>query len=485
MIDTQAIRSKILNLAMRGQLTEQLPEDGTAEELYQQIQAEKQAFVTAGKIKKEKPLPGITPEETPFDIPENWKWVRIADISSITSGGTPSRGNSLFWNGNIPWVKISDISAKYVTETEEKITEAGLNNSSAKIFPKGTLLYTIFATIGTVGILNIDAATNQAIAGVTFLGKYNLDYLYYILVGLKDILVAKGKGMAQMNINQTILKNTPIPLPPLAEQQRIVEKIGQVFSVLDTIDALQARHADNLAALKAKLIDAAIRGKLTEQLPQDGTAEELYQRIQAEKQALIKAGKIRKEKPLPEVTPKEAPFDIPANWKWVRLANIWSVINGDRGKNYPAKSTLSRNGIPFVSALNLDGGTVANDDRLLCLSESQYDKLGNGKLIQGDIVVCIRGSLGKHGRYPFEKGAIASSLAIMRLPINEPLLDDYLMTYLDAPLFFDEILKYNNGTAQPNLAAKNLEKFLIPLPPLAEQQRIVARLDEVLKIIEQ
>lgn len=234
--------------------------------------------------------------------------------------------------------------------------------------------------------------------------------------------------------------------------------------------------------MKKSLLQYAIQGKLVPQIPEEGTAEELYQQIQAEKQSLIKAGKIKKEKPLPPISEDEIPFEIPENWKWVRLANVWTILNGDRGKNYPAKSTLSNVGIPFISALNLDGKSIVENDSLLCLSDNQYEKLGNGKLIRGDVVVCIRGSLGKHGRYPFEKGAIASSLVIMRSWLELPLLDDFLMLYLDTPLFFNEIKRFDNGTAQPNLAAKSLEQFLFPLPPLAEQKRIVAKLEELLEL---
>ena len=175
----------------------------------------------------------------------------------------------------------------------------------------------------------------------------------------------------------------------------------------------------------------------------------------------------------------EVPFDIPESWEWVRISGVFSVINGDRGKNYPAKSTLSNTGIPFISAVNLDGKTVIEDDNLLCLSDEQFNKLGSGKLEKDDVVVCIRGSLGKHGRYPFEKGAIASSLVILRPHLNIPLLSDFIMMYLDSPLFFSEIKRYNNGTAQPNLAAKSLEMFFLPLPPLPEQKRIVEKLNEV------
>lgn len=236
--------------------------------------------------------------------------------------------------------------------------------------------------------------------------------------------------------------------------------------------------------LRSSILQLAIQGKLVEQRPEEGTGEELYRQIQAEKKRLIQEGKIKKERPLPEIAEDEVPFEIPEGWKWVRLSRIASVLNGDRGKNYPAKSTLLHEGIPFISALNLDGKGVIDDDNLLCMSEQQYDRLGNGKLIKGDIVVCIRGSLGKHGRYPYERGAIASSLVILRLFLNHQVAAEFLMMYLDTPLFFSEIQKYNNGTAQPNLAANCLEQFLFPLPPLAEQKRIVAKIEELLPYLD-
>ena len=236
--------------------------------------------------------------------------------------------------------------------------------------------------------------------------------------------------------------------------------------------------------LKNSILQLAIQGKLVEQRPEEGTAQELYAQIQAEKQRLIQSGKLKKEKPLPEITEDEKPFEIPEGWMWVRLSKIWTVINGDRGKNYPSKSKLSNNGIPFISAVNLDGKTVVKDDKLLCMTEEQYEKLGNGKLQRGDIVVCIRGSLGKHGIYPFEKGAIASSLVILRSYFTHKSIDDFLMLYLDSPLLLSEIKKYDNGTAQPNLSAKNLEQFLIPLPPLAEQKRFVSKIEELLPLVD-
>ena len=236
--------------------------------------------------------------------------------------------------------------------------------------------------------------------------------------------------------------------------------------------------------LKSSILQYAIQGKLVEQRSEEGTGEELFAQIQEEKKRLIAEKKIKKEQPLPEITEDEKPFDIPESWIWVRLSQIWSILNGDRGKNYPAKSTLSKTGIPFISAINLNGKTVVEDENLLCLSQIQYDKLVNGKLQKNDVVVCIRGSLGKHGVYPFDQGAIASSLVILRNYFFNICDDEFLLLYLDSPLFFSEIKKYDNGTAQPNLAAKSLEQFLIPLPPLYEQKRIVAKIEELLPLVD-
>ena len=255
--------------------------------------------------------------------------------------------------------------------------------------------------------------------------------------------------------------------------------------------------------LKNSILQWAIQGRLVPQDPTDEPASRLLRRIQAEKARLVREGKLKKsalsdsvifrgednkyyEKVGKTITciDKDIPFEIPKTWEWVRLGNVVSTLNGDRGKNYPAKETLKQQGIPFISALNLDGKSIVQDENLLCLSESQYNLLGNGKLLKDDIVVCVRGSLGKHGKYPFEKGAIASSLVILRTYIQQDSLLDYLMIYLDTRLFYFEIKKSDNGTAQPNLAAKKLANFLLPLPPLAEQRRIVAKVEEVLSVVE-
>lgn len=236
-------------------------------------------------------------------------------------------------------------------------------------------------------------------------------------------------------------------------------------------------------AIRSKILSLALQGKMTEQLPEDGTAQDLYNIIQNEKSRLIEEKKIKKCHTTP-VNKEEIPYVLPSNWMWVRIADVFSVINGDRGKNYPAKSTLSSEGIPFISAVNLDGKSVIEDDKLMCMTEEQYDLLSNGKMQAGDVIVCIRGSLGKHGMNHFDKGAIASSLVISRSLISDDIFGQLLMKYLDSELFYNEIKKYNSGVAQPNLAANNYEKFLFPLPPFDEQKRIVERLEETYLLLD-
>lgn len=483
----QELKNSILQLAIQGKLVEQRPEEGTAEELYQQIQTEKQQLIKAGTIKKEKPLLEITEDEKPFDIPENWIWVRVGNIGSWNAGATPSRTSPQYYNGNIPWLKTGDLNDGYITEVPEFISEMALEKTSVKLNPIGSVLMAMYgATIGKLGILSIEATTNQACCACFPLKNLFNKYLFYYLMANRKVFIKMGAGGAQPNISKEKIVSALMPLPPLAEQKRIVAKIEELMPYIDRYEKAWSKLEDFNKRfptdMQKSILQMAIQGKLVEQRPDEGTGEELYQQIQDEKQRLIKAGTIKKEKLLSEITEDEKPFDIPESWKWVRLANICSVLNGDRGKNYPSKDTLSNHGIPFISALNLDGRTVVTDERLLCLSEEQYQKLGNGKLNLGDVVCCIRGSLGKHGRYPFEKGAIASSLVIMRLFQQQEIAVNYLMYYLDSPLFFAEIRRYDNGTAQPNLAANSLELFCFPLPPLAEQKRIIAKLEGILPL---
>ena len=323
MIDTQAIRSKILDLAMRGQLTEQLPEDGTAEDLYQQILEEKQKLIKEGKIKKQKTLPEITDEEIPFDIPKNWKWVYLGELFEHNTGKalktSDQNGQLLEYitTSNLYWdhFELKKLKSMYFKESE-------IDKCTVK---KGDLLICEGGDIGRSAIWTFDYEIRIQ-NHIHKLRKYSeliyTDFYYYLLWLYKQTDRISGIGIGLQGFSSKRVHSLIVPFVPYYEAVRVVLKVKKAFSVLDTIDKLQAQYADNLTALKSKLIDAAIQGKLTEQLPEDGTAEELIDRIKIEKEALISSRKIPKEKALPKINSGDIPFCIPENWKWVRVRDV-------------------------------------------------------------------------------------------------------------------------------------------------------------------
>lgn len=475
----QELKNSILQLAVQGKLVPQCKEDEPASELLKRICAEKDQNGIKGKK-----LPPITDEEIPFDIPENWVWTRLDTISSITSGGTPARTNPSFWGGNIPWVKIGDIKEKYVFSSEEKITVKGLNSSSAKVFPKNTILYTIFATIGTVGILGIEAATNQAVAGITFYGEYCLDYMYYVLVGLKDILVSKGKGMAQMNINQTILKNTPIPLPPLAEQERIVAKIEELTPLVEeygkAVEQLTKLNAEFPDKLRKSILQQAVQGKLTERDPADEPASELIKRIRAERAVLQKNKVAKKSQAKEKIVVDEIPFDIPDNWEWVNLGWICQKIGaGSTPKG--GSAVYVAEGIKFLREQNVHDDGLRLDGVVYIDEETHAAKAGSQVQAQDILMNITGGSIGRNALVPddFDTGNVNQHVLIIRLVDKE--LRHYLHYYFSSPTVLNQMFAKQAGD-KPGLSATKVENFLIPIPPLAEQKRIVARVEELLAV---
>ena len=286
-------------------------------------------------------------------------------------------------------------------------------------------------------------------------------------------------GIGAPKLNQENMNSIPIPVPPLAEQQRIVEKIGAVFSNLDTIDALQMQYADNLTVLKAKLIDVAIQGKLTEQLPEDGTAEELYKQIQMEKQELIKAGKIKKEKPLPEFEEDEIPFEIPSNWKWVRLGEIATVLGG---KRIPAGRSLTHEntGHKYIRVSDMKDQTVQTNG-LLYVPKDIYPSISQYIINKEDIYITVAGTIGRVGKIPPEIDGANLTENADRIVFSH-LNQDWLIICLLSSAIQKQIERLTTSVAQPKLAIKRIQDFLIPLSPLAEQQRIVKHINEFINL---
>ena len=477
MIDTDALRSKILDLAIQGKLTEQLPTDGNAEDLYQQIQAEKAQLIKDKKIKKEKPLPEITAEEIPFDIPENWKWVRLGDVTFIERGGSPRPIKQYLTDSadGINWIKIGDVEkgGKYIFDTKEKIIAEG-KKKSRRVYP-GDFLLTNSMSFGRPYISKIEGCIHDGWLVIRDLKGYSPEYLYYLLSSsnLYNQFCNKASGSTVNNLNIDKVNNSVVTLPPLSEQKRIVAKVDEVLAEIKIIDELQSQYASNVDALKSKIIDAGIRGQLTEQLPEDGTAEELYQQIQAEKAQLIKDKKIKKEKPLPEITADEIPFEIPDNWKWVRWGDISQSIQ--YGYNAPA---LENGRIKMVRISDIQSNEVLWEDVPYC--DIDEDSIETYLLQPNDILFArTGGTVGKS--YLVEEVPEEAVYAgyLIRTRYSSLLSPRYLKYFMQGSLYWSQLRNGTIATAQPNCNGKTLGKMIVPLPPLSEQKRIVAKINDV------
>ena len=497
------LKNALLQEAVQGKLVPQIASEGNAKDLLNEIRKARHSELVSeskNKPKKEKPLPEITEEEIPFDIPENWCWCRLGELITFI-GGYAYDSHSFIENSDYQVLRLGNVKNGYLQLSAKPVyinAELAEKTNAFKCIPNDILVTMtgtrlkrdyFFTTLITENDKNL--YLNQRVGCLRPTKILCANFLDWILKSksILDYIFEFETGTAnQGNLGSENIKTIPIPLPPLAEQKRIVAAIEKFMPLIEEYGKketeLKALNEQIGTLTKKAILQEAVQGKLVPQIAAEGNAKDLLEEIKKGKSKLIKEGKIKKEKPLPEITEDEIPFDIPESWCWCRFSEIFQIINGDRGKNYPAKSTLSKQGIPFISALNLKNNTVEKDDQLLCVSESQYNKLGSGKLEKGDMVVCIRGSLGKHGIFPFEKGAIASSLVIVRQFNNSEILYKFLNIYLDSSLFNQEIKNYDNGTAQPNLAAESFKQFLFPLPPLAEQKRIVVAIEKMLSLCE-
>lgn len=484
MMTAEQLKASILQLAMEGKLVEQRPEEGTGEGLFHQIQAEKSKLVKEGKIKKQKPLRAIDEDEKPFDIPESWRWVRFGEIVSFRMGKTPPREDLSFWKRDIPWVSIADmIDGGVVVKTKEGISQGAFEKKfGSLISPKGTLIMSFKLSVGKVSILGEDCVHNEAIISIFPFIDFNnsfRDYLFHMLPELSQYGHA-NKAVKGFTLNNSSISNMLVPLPPLQEQFRIVQKlellapfVKQYKSVSEKLDKLNVDFPDQMTK---SILQMAVEGKLVEQRPEEGTGEELFRKIQEEKAKLIKEGKIKKQKPLADITDEEKTFDIPESWKWVKLGNICkSITDGDH--QAPPQTT---SGIPFLVISNVSSGKLDFSNTRF-VPEEYYKHLPEDRIaIKGDLLFTVTGSYG----IPIKVDIDRKFCFQRHIALLKPLGDiDYLLYVLQSPLVTNQCDLMVTGTAQKTLGLSSLRNIIIPFPPLEEQRRIVNKLKEVIPMV--
>ena len=446
MIDTEALRKKIIDLAIQGKLTQQLPEDGNAEDLYAKAQEEKAKLIKAGKIKTEKLLPVISNDEVPFDIPDNWKWVYCRDVMLFINGRAYKK-EELLSNGRYPVLRVGNFFSN------EQYYYSDLELDEDKYCKNGDLLYAWSASFGPKIWCGEKVIFHYHIWKINMLYPLNTKYIYYYLLADTNRIKDLSHGIGFVFVTKEFMERRLMPIPPLEEQERIVERIEEACAQIDIIDALQQRYESDREILKGKIIDAGISGKLTEQLSEDGNADDLYAQIQEEKAKLIKEGKIKCEKPLPEITEDEIPFVIPNNWKWVRLGDVIRINSGTG----LTSQQMGDGDIPVYG-----GNGVAG--------------YHNESLVDEETIVI--------GRVGYYCGSVHVTPEKAWITDNA-FITTYPKKYIDRDYLFLALKNMNlgqntNGAAQPVVSGKKIYPLLFALPPLAEQKRIAKKIDDLL-----
>ncbi|ELT5635745.1 restriction endonuclease subunit S [Escherichia coli] len=504
------LRELILELAVRGKLVPQDPNDEPASELLKRIAAEKAELVKQGKIKKQKPLPGISEEEKPFELPEGWEWVRVADLMEVINGRAYKKHEML--QTGTPLLRVGNL----FTSNEWYYSDLQLDEN--KYINNGDLIYAWSASFGPFIWTGEKVIYHYHIWKLNlFAEEYSNKYFIHdFLLSITDKIKSQGNGIAMLHMTKEKMEQQIIALPPINEQQQIVRKIRELTVLCDqleqqsltSLDAHQqlvetllgtltdSQNAEELAenwarisehfdtlftteasvdALKQTILQLTVMGKLVPQDPNDEPASELLKRIAQEKAQLVKEGKIKKQKPLPPISNEEKPFELPEGWEWCKFGLTSEFINGDRGSNYPNKNEYVSQGIPWINTGHIEKNGTLTVTEMNFITEGKFNELRSGKIQKGDLVYCLRGAtFGKTAFVtPYETGAIASSLMIIRPFITE--MGGYIYNYLTSPFGRSQIYRFDNGSAQPNLSANSVMLYSFPCPPLTEQYRIFSQ----------
>ena len=462
MIDTQEIRKKILSLALTGKLVEQNSSDTPAHQLVESL---------SGSLNNHPFENDISAQEIPYEIPDSWVWCRLSDIGT-TNIGLTYHPQDVAEDGTIVIRSSNIIKGKMDYADLVKVKCQIRENQYLK--RNDIVICARNGSKALVGKCAIYEGDSDVISFGAFMAIFRTPFFQYAYLYFNSPVFRRNfsnDDSKQINqVTQNILKNSLIPIPPEEEQKRITDKINSVFSFLDTIDALQSQYQDNLATLKSKIIDAGIQGKLTEQFPEDGNAEELYQQIQQEKLALEKASKIKKSKPLPPISEEEKPFEIPENWKWVKLGNVITLVSGTDFK--PEDYNDAGIGMPYMT-----GASNIENDKLII---NRWTPCPRNIAHEGELLLVCKGSgFGKLVICNVSEAHIARQFMSIRPYYGVD------VNYVKAVMINSfQIIKEAGKGLIPGVDRDTVLNIPLPLPPLAEQKRIVVKLEELLPLCE-
>ena len=454
-MNTKALRQKILDLAIHGKLVPQDPNDEPASVLLERIKAEKERLIKEGKIKRSKQSKTACDKlHYPFELPDGWCWCKLEDLCEVVRGGSPRpAGSKVFYDGDIPFLKVADLTKDdemYVYKAESSIKAAGLKKT--RMVNEGTLLLTNSgATLGVPKITRFSTTFNDGIAAFLYLSEHIIPYIYWLLKSMTDSFRSIDQGAAQPNLNTNLIKDVNVPLPPIREQKRIVEKIKYVFGIIGQLDKSNDNLQETIKQAKSKILDLAIHGKLVPQDPTDEPASELLKRINPKAEITCDNPHYRK-----------LPFEIPSTWSWCCHNDVLEISGGSQ----PAKRYFSTT--PKIGHVRLYQIRDYGDSPVPVYIPIEY---ATKQAEKGDILLArYGGSLGKVFRA--EKGAYNVAMAKIVFKYKELIYKEFAYYYYLSDLYQGR-LKEISRTAQAGFNSSDFNEMYFTLPPYKEQQRIV------------
>lgn len=484
----QELKNSILQMAIQGKLVEQRPEEGTAEELYQQIQAEKQRLIKAGIIKKEKPLPEITEDEKPFDIPESWKWVRLRSIVFNRGQVTPQSTFSYIDIGSID-------NKKQCLNPEESFIEANKAPSRArKVVKYGDILYsTVRPYLHNMCIIDREfSCTPIASTGFAVMtclsGVYNKYLFYYLMSPTFDNYAnhtENSKGVAYPAINDDRLYRAIIAIPPFAEQKRIIAKIEELMPYIDSYEKAWSKLEDLnkcfSTELRKSILQTAIQGKLVEQRPEEGTGEELIPLCKDDKARSIREGKHRNEAFRGAITKDNCiPFEIPDSWIWMFISDMSLFQEGPGIMAVDFRSA----GVPLIRIAGMQTDIVSLEGCNYLDEDMVKLKWSHFRLDLGDIVISTSASMDKIAEVNEECVGSIPYTGLIRFKMYGGIDKNYFRWFIKSPCYMRQVNEQKAGGTIKHYGPSHLRKMVIPIPPLAEQKRIVAKIEEIMPLCE-
>ena len=517
------LKNSILQWAIQGKLVPQDPNDEPASVLLEKIRQEKERLIKEKKIKRDKNASIIfrgednsyyekflatgevkcIDEEIPFEIPQGWEWERLGNIFETASGSTPmSKNPDYYKNGDINWVRTTDLNNGILDKANIQITTKACSDYNLTILPLNSVCVAMYGGAGTIGkhsILRFYTTINQSVCAIIPNGLCNMDYIHAFIEYQRPYWMDFAAGSRKdPNINQLIIKHCLLPIPPLKEQSRIVEKHNLLSPLVNLYDICQIRldviNKEIWKCLRKSILQEAIQGKLVPQIAEEGTARELLEQIRQEKQKLVEEGKLKKtaltdsiifkgednryyekiDQQCKDIT-EEIPFEIPENWEWTRLSQIANIYTGNSiGETEKQSKFTDVIGRFYIGTKDVDFNNRINYDNGIAIPiqyETDFRLAPNNS-----ILMCIEGgSAGRKIAILNQDVCFGNKLCCFAPFVG---IGKYMFYYLQSPSFI-ELFNLNKTGIIGGVSIAKVKELLIPLPPLKELQRIVAQIERL------